>query len=96
MLSPVNKRKLRSLGHALPSSIQIGKGGLSDNLFQTIDNDLEAHELVKVSLLKTCEMEVREAAILCASHTSSEIVHIIGRTFLLYRRSREDKLGMGK
>lgn len=96
MLSPVNKRKLRSIGHTLSSSIQIGKGGLSDNLMETISSDLEAHELVKVSLLKTCEMDVREAAIMCASATGSEIVHIIGRTFLLYKKSKEDRLGMGK
>ncbi|MBP3872044.1 MAG: YhbY family RNA-binding protein, partial [Faecalicoccus sp.] len=57
---------------------------------------LEAHELLKVSLLKTSPIETREAAIECASQTHSEIIHIVGHTFVLYRRSKENKLGLKK
>lgn len=96
MLSTADKKKLRTLGQALPNMIQIGKGGLTENLLTSLDNDLEAHELVKVNLLKTCEMEVREAAIECASQTGAEIVQIIGRTFVLYRRSKANKLEIGR
>lgn len=94
MLSNENKKKLRTLGQNQPALLQIGKGGLSDNMYKTLRDDLEAHELVKVSLLKTSEVDVREAAIECASHTGAEIVHMIGRTFLLYRKSKENKLGI--
>ena len=48
------------------------------------------------NLLKTCPVDVREAAIDCASATGSEVVHIVGHTFLLYRRSKENKLGLKK
>jgi len=41
-------------------------------------------------------VDVREAAIECASATGSEVVHIVGHTFLLYRRSKENKLGLKK
>ena len=78
------------------SLFQIGKDGLSDNLFETLNDSLEAHELVKCNLLKTCPIETREAAIECASATGSEIVHIIGHTFVLYRKSKENKLGIKK
>lgn len=81
---------------SLPSMVQIGKGNLSDTLFDTLDADLEAHELVKVTMQKTTELPVREAAIECASQTGSEIVQIIGRTFVLYRQSKANKLGIGK
>ena len=43
---------------------------------------------------KTCPIDTREAAIECASNTHSEIVHIVGHTFVLYRRSKENKLGL--
>lgn len=78
----------------LPSMVQIGKGNLSVQLFETLDNDLEAHELVKVTMQKTTSITVREAAIECASATGSEIIQIIGRTFTLYRRNPDKKTGI--
>lgn len=82
------------MAHQLNSNIQIGKGGLSENLITNLDTDLEAHELVKVTLLKTCDLDVNEAAIQCAADTGSEIVQMIGRTFVLYRQSKNNKLGI--
>ncbi|MCF0259244.1 MAG: YhbY family RNA-binding protein [Erysipelotrichaceae bacterium] len=94
MLSNDNKKKLRAMAQTMNANIQLGKGGLDENLFMTLENELEAHELVKVSLLKTCGLPVREAAIECASMSQSEIVQIIGRTFVLYRKSKKNKLGI--
>ena len=93
MLTSANKKYLRKLGMDYKSLFQIGKDGLSDNLMATLSDSLEAHELVKC---KTCPIDVREAAITCASATSSEVVHIVGHTFLLYRKSKENKLGLKK
>ena len=83
MLTSQNKKYLRKLGMEYRSLFQIGKDGLSDNLMDTLSDSLEAHELVKCNLLKTCPVDVREAA-------------IVGHTFLLYRRSKENKLGLKK
>ncbi len=94
MLSAQNRKKLRALGNSLPSMLQIGKQDLSENMVASLKNDLEAHELVKVTILKTADIETREAAIELAAATGSEVVQIVGRTFLLYRRSRENKLGL--
>ena len=96
MLTGKQKRFLRHEAHHLNAIFQIGKDGLSDNLMDTLADSLEAHELVKCNLLKTCPVDVREAAIECASATGSEVVHIVGHTFLLYRRSKENKLGLKK
>lgn len=82
------------MANGLPSMIQIGKSNLSDTLFETIDADLEAHELVKITMQKTVDITVREAAIECASRTGSEIVQIIGRTFVLYRQARDGRQGL--
>ncbi|MBP3851713.1 MAG: YhbY family RNA-binding protein [Erysipelotrichaceae bacterium] len=96
MLSNRDKKYLRKLSHSYRSIFQIGKEGLSYNMIQSLEDALEAHELVKCNLLKTSPMETREAAIECARNTHSEIVHIIGHTFILYRRSKENKLGLKK
>lgn len=92
MLSNKQKSYLRSLANSLKAVVIIGKDGLSDTVLESLDVSLEAHELVKVSLLKTCTLAVKEAAIECAVGTKSEIVQTIGRTIVLYRRSKEPKL----
>lgn len=94
MLTKENKKLLRSMAHQLNANIQIGKGGLSENLMNSLDIELEAHELVKVTLLKTCDLDVNEAAVQCAADTRSDIVQMIGRTFVLYRQSKDNKLGL--
>lgn len=94
MLSNQDKKYLRSMSMQLPALIQIGKVGLSQNLYTSLDDALEAHELVKCNLLKTSPIDTREAAIECAANTHSDVVHIVGHTFILYRRSKENKLGL--
>lgn len=96
MLTSQNKKLLRKMAQSMRPLFQIGKDGLSYNLIRSLDDSLEAHELVKCTLLKTSPIDVREAAIECSSQTHSEIVHIVGRTFILYRRSKENKLGLKK
>lgn len=96
MISSSNKKYLRKLSMSYRPLFQIGKEGISYNMIQSMNDSLEAHELMKVSLLKTSPIETREAAIECASQTHSEIIHIVGHTFVLYRRSKENKLGLKK
>ena len=42
-----------------------------------------------MSILKTCDEDVREIAIDLSANTSSEIVQIIGRSIVLYKASKE-------
>lgn len=96
MVSTKNRKILRTMAMSRRPLFQIGKDGLSDNLMATLNDSLEAHELVKCNLLQTCPVDVREAAIECSAATNSEIIHIVGHTFVLYRRSKENKLGIKK
>lgn len=92
MLTNKEKSYLRSLAQTRRALFQIGKDGITPNMVATVHDSLEAHELVKINLLKTCSLEVREAALDMSGLTHSEIVHVIGRTFVLYRRSKKNKL----
>lgn len=89
MLNGKQKRFLRALANKEKSLFQVGKDGLSYNFFNQINDYLEVHELVKISLLKTCDIDVREAALDLSANTSSEVVQIIGRVIILYRPSKE-------
>lgn len=92
MLSGKQKRFLRGLASTRRSLFQIGKDGLSPNLYLTVGDSLEAHELVKVNVLKTCDTDFDELAFDLAMYTNSEIVQKIGRTIILYRPSKERKI----
>ncbi|WP_071441675.1 YhbY family RNA-binding protein [Traorella massiliensis] len=90
MLDGKAKSKLRGMAQTRKAIVMIGKEGVSDTLCATLSDSLKAHELVKISCLKTSPISVREAAIQCASATHSEIVQIIGHTFVLYRKSEKN------
>lgn len=92
MLSGKQKRFLRSLGNRRKALVTIGKDGLTDNVIDSLNVSLLAHELVKVHLLKTASLSVNEAAIELAVETRSEIVQTIGKTILFYRPSKERKI----
>ena len=92
MLTNKEKSYLRGLAQTKRALFQIGKDGITPNMIRTVSDSLEAHELVNIALLKTCADDVRQAALDMSGATSSEIVQIIGRTFVLYRRSKKNKL----
>ncbi|MEG0823519.1 MAG: ribosome assembly RNA-binding protein YhbY [Erysipelotrichaceae bacterium] len=92
MLSNTEKKMLRSKGMKLRAILQIGKEGISPNLINTIDDSLEAHELIKISMLKTSPIDIKEAAFDIASMTKSEVVQTIGHTMIIYRLSKKNKM----
>ena len=94
MLNARDKKILRAQAQQYRSLFQIGKDGISDNLIATLDDSLRAHELVKLNLLKTAPLSTAEAAAMLAHATDSELVHSIGRTFVLYRRSKKNLMGL--
>ena len=90
MLTGKQKSKLRSMAQTRKAVVMMGKDGITENLLNSLWDALEAHELVKVSCLKTMPISVREAAIECASECNAEVVQIIGATFILYRKSEDN------
>ena len=89
MLTTKQTIKLRSLAMELRPIFQIGKDGLSDNLIKGLNDALEAHELIKISILKNCALNIKEAAYDIASKTNSELIQVIGRNIVFYRESKK-------
>ena len=81
---------LRSLANTMDPIFQIGKGGINENLIDQVDECLEKRELIKITLLQTCEYTTREACGIVADAVGAEPVQCIGRRFVLYRESREN------
>jgi RNA-binding protein len=71
--------------------MQIGKGGIGENLIKTVDDALEAKELIKLSVLENSDESARSAADTLAEETDAEVVAVLGRKIVLYRESKKHK-----
>jgi len=85
------RAQLRGMANGLNPLFQIGKEGVGPHLTGEIDLALEARELIKLAVLETAPLSAREAAQLIAPRVQAEIVQCIGRKFVLYRESRDNK-----
>lgn len=90
MLTSKQRAELRSMGNSLEAILQIGKGGINDNLIRQADDALTARELVKMRVLETAPDFARETAQQLAEATHSEVVQVIGTRFILYRRNQKN------
>ena len=86
-LTGKQKRQLKVMANTLPSLFQIGKNELTDNLIEMLDKALTAHELIKISVLKTVDSPLLEIALDISSATNSIVVQTIGRVIVLYRQN---------
>ena len=87
MLNSKQRAYLRGLANPLEPILHLGKSGFSDTVVKQADDALTARELIKLHALETCPEEPREAAEILAEATHSEVVQIIGRRIVLYRRN---------
>lgn len=87
MLTTKQRAYLRGLGNALEPVMQIGKEGLSENSYQTIEVLLEARELIKIKVLKTCPMLVKEVMATICENLGCEPVQVIGSVLIIFKRS---------
>ncbi len=89
MLTSKQRARLRSIAQGYNAIFFIGKQGFSDELVKQLDDVLNARELIKVGVQENCEYTAREAADETARLTNAEVVQVIGRKFVLYRRNKD-------
>ncbi len=82
---------LKSLANGIDAIFQIGKGGITPNFIEQVKLALEARELIKITVLDNCDLETREAAAEVADLVEGELVQVIGKKFVIYKESKENK-----
>ena len=87
MITSKQRAYLRGLGASCPAIMQVGKGGVSENLIKTVSDALEARELVKLSVLDNTTEDAHDLANEIAAATDATVVCVIGRKIVLYRYS---------
>lgn len=91
MLNSRQRAQLRGLANDYETILQVGKMGISENTIKQVDDALEARELIKMSVLETSPLSSREVADELAKKVKADVVQAIGRKFILYRESKDNK-----
>lgn len=86
-LTNEQKKQYRAIGHHLKPVLIVAENGLSDGVLAELERALDDHELIKVQF-RLNEREDRRALIdELVAHSRSELVQVIGKVALVYRRN---------
>lgn len=69
----------------------VGKGGITENVCEQLEQALTARELIKCRVLPHTEYETAEVAEELAKSANAEIVQVVGRNMLIYRKPSANK-----
>lgn len=84
-LSGAQRKYLRGVAHGFKPVVQIGKEGLSDGVARSIDEAIEAHELIKIKI--AADRDERERLVpIIEERIGCECVGTVGRMAILFRR----------
>ena len=78
MLTGKQRRHLRSLGHDLKPIVQIGKSGIDDGVVAAVDQALVDHELVKIKVGESADVDRHEAAAALIPYLGFLVTIIVG------------------
>lgn len=92
MITSKERAKLRALANSIETILQIGKGGITDNLIKQVDEALTARQLIKLRVLDSSLYTAREAADELTAQTGCEPIQVIGTRLVLYRPDPKNPL----
>ena len=88
-LTGKQKSFLRSMGMKLDPVVNIGKEGITPTVVQAVREAIKKRELIKVRVLQNCEEEPKDAITVLAERSDVNLVQVIGRNGLFYKRNQE-------
>ncbi|MCR5041590.1 MAG: YhbY family RNA-binding protein [Clostridia bacterium] len=80
---------LRGQANGLSPVVQLGKSGVTEQVEESFRKVLEARELIKLRVLETCPVGVRDAVEQLAASAGAEVVSVVGRTGVVYKYNPE-------
>ncbi len=81
---------LNGLAMTMDPIINIGKASLTPEVTEAVQEALDKRELIKVSVLKNCFDDPKAIAFSLAERTHSEVVQVIGKKIILYKKRKKD------
>jgi RNA-binding protein len=88
-LTSKQRKYLKASAHHLKPVVQVGGGGVTDQVIGKCAEELERHELIKVKLSDSCPTPKKEAAALLSEKSRAALVQLIGRTVILFLQRKK-------
>lgn len=85
MMTSQERAKLISLSHSLKDLVFVGKEGLSATVLQQINDNLYAHELIKIKVNKNVSMPITMLAREICDNCKCMLIGVIGSKILVYK-----------
>lgn len=89
-LTSRQRKHLRGLAHGLEPAVLVGRAGLTPAVIGSIEQALEANELIKVKLVRFKEQR-REIAQEIGRRSSCHLVGLVGNVGIFYREQPDPK-----
>ena len=90
MLTSKQRSQLRALAASKDTLLQIGKGGITENVIEQARDALRARELIKGRVLDNSMLTAREASEKLAEECRAECVQVIGSKFVLFKQNEKE------
>ncbi|MCR5702765.1 MAG: ribosome assembly RNA-binding protein YhbY [Lachnospiraceae bacterium] len=81
---------LKGLAMSIDPVLNVGKGSITPEFIRAVDEAIEKRELIKLSVLKNCMDDPRAIAETVAERTNSQVVQVIGKKIVLYRKNKKN------
>ena len=87
MLNSKQRSVLRAKAQSLDPVVTLGKGEIDEDVLFSINGVLDTRELIKISILQNSDLDARVVADEVANVLKADVVAVIGRRIVLYRKS---------
>ena len=90
MLTSKQRAQLRAMAATADTIVQIGKGGITENVVRQASEALAARELIKGRVLDNSMLTAREACDALCEACGADGVQVIGSKFVLFKQNEKD------
>lgn len=90
MLTQEEKKQLKALASTEKTKYQLGKNEITDTLLVMLDKALTARELIKIDVMRSIDTPILELALDLSSKLHAEVVQVVGKVIVLYRKNKEN------
>lgn len=87
MITTKQRAFLRSAANSIEPTVRIGKAGVTETVLTTVSNALDAHEIIKLTVLEACPESAKDVMQALCDALGCEPVQVIGRRVVVYRRA---------
>ncbi len=88
-LTSKQRAYLRKMASQLQPVLSVGKAGAAPEVVASAAEALEKRELIKGTVLDNCFEDVKYVAETIGERTQAEVVQVIGRKFVLYKKNKK-------